>query len=46
MFALLLLTAAAPPFELQDGDRVVWIGSAVAEREQKYGYWETALLCH
>ena len=28
----------------KDGDRVVWIGSAVAEREQKYGYWETALL--
>ncbi|CAN5397982.1 hypothetical protein BH11PLA2_BH11PLA2_18500 [soil metagenome] len=47
MFALTLLafTAAANPVELKDGDRVVWIGSAIAEREQKYGHWETALLC-
>ena len=41
----LLLAPGATPFELKDGDRVVWIGSAIAEREQKYGYWETALLC-
>jgi lysophospholipase L1-like esterase len=32
------------PFELKDGDRVVWLGSTLVEREQKYGYWETALL--
>lgn len=32
------------PFELRDGDRLVWIGSTVVEREQRYGYWETALL--
>jgi lysophospholipase L1-like esterase len=42
---LLALAPAAAPFELKDGDRVVWIGSSIAEREQKYGYWETALLC-
>lgn len=41
---LVPLLLAAAPFELKDGDRVVWIGSAIAEREQKYGHWETALL--
>lgn len=47
-FALSLLAlapAAPPPFELKDGDRVAWIGNTVVEREQRYGYWETALLC-
>lgn len=34
---------AAEPLELKDGDRVVLIGSTVFEREQQYGYWETAL---
>jgi lysophospholipase L1-like esterase len=29
---------------LKDGDRVVWIGGTLVEREQRYGYWETALL--
>lgn len=47
-FAMLLGTPAADPqpkpFELKDGDRVVWIGSTLVEREQRYGYWETALL--
>jgi lysophospholipase L1-like esterase len=33
----------APKFELKDGDRVVWIGGTTVEREQRYGYWETAL---
>jgi lysophospholipase L1-like esterase len=33
----------APKFELKDGDRVVWIGGTLVEREQRYGYWETAL---
>jgi lysophospholipase L1-like esterase len=48
MFTLSLLafSLAQPsirPFEFKDGDRVVWIGSTIAEREQRYGYWETAL---
>jgi lysophospholipase L1-like esterase len=34
---------AAEPFKLNDGDRVVWIGNTLIEREQRYGYWETAL---
>jgi lysophospholipase L1-like esterase len=35
--------AAADAFALADGDRVVLIGSTLIEREQRYGYWETAL---
>jgi lysophospholipase L1-like esterase len=31
-------------FEFKDGDRIVWIGSTLVEREQRYGHWETALL--
>lgn len=34
---------AAEPFELKDGDRVVLVGGALIEREQRYGYWEAAL---
>jgi len=36
---------AGPPekFELRDGDRVVLLGNTLIEREQKYGYLETAL---
>jgi hypothetical protein len=30
-------------FELRDGDRVVLLGGTLIEREQRYGYWETAL---
>ncbi len=41
---LTVQTDAKKPFELKDGDRVVWIGSTLVEREQRYGYWETALL--
>jgi lysophospholipase L1-like esterase len=37
------LARAADPFELKDGDRVVFIGSTLIEREQRYGYWELAL---
>jgi hypothetical protein len=33
----------APKFELLDGDRVVFLGNTLIEREQKYGYWETML---
>src|SRR6476659_1950789 len=45
MFATLLAAAIAapPPLELRDGDRVVWIGNTLVEREQGYGYWETLL---
>jgi lysophospholipase L1-like esterase len=47
--ALVALSLAASseqpkPFEFKDGDRVVWIGNTLVEREQRYGYWETALL--
>ena len=34
---------AADKFQLRDGDRVVWLGSTLVEREQRYGYWEAAL---
>jgi lysophospholipase L1-like esterase len=40
----LLLAAPPAPFEFSDGDRVVWLGGTLVEREQRYGYWETALL--
>jgi lysophospholipase L1-like esterase len=46
--ALATLFCAQPatpkPTEFQDGDRIVSIGSTLVEREQRYGYWETALL--
>ncbi len=35
--------AKAAEFELKDGDKVVWLGSTLIEREQRYGYWETYL---
>ncbi|MDB5312556.1 MAG: GDSL-like Lipase/Acylhydrolase [Gemmataceae bacterium] len=35
--------ASPPKFEIKDGDRIVWIGSTLVEREQRYGYWEAAL---
>ncbi len=47
--ALLLFACAAPaqtpraPFELKDGDRVVLLGGTIIEREQKFGFLETAL---
>ena len=34
---------AAEGFTLHEGDRVVLVGSTLIEREQRYGYWETAL---
>jgi lysophospholipase L1-like esterase len=34
---------AAEKFKLVDGDRVVFLGNTLIEREQRYGYWETAL---
>ena len=46
-FLLLLLpltmVRAAEPFALKDGDQVVFVGNTLIEREQRYGYWETAL---
>jgi hypothetical protein len=44
--ALLMLAGAAgaaEPFALHDGDRVVLVGNTLIEREQRDGYWETAL---
>jgi lysophospholipase L1-like esterase len=45
LFALALSAPAAraEAFELKDGDRVVWLGSTLIEREQRYGWWELAL---
>ncbi|HTU92876.1 MAG TPA: SGNH/GDSL hydrolase family protein, partial [Gemmataceae bacterium] len=45
LFVLILVPTlrAAEVFTLRDGDRVVLIGSTLIEREQRYGYWETAL---
>jgi hypothetical protein len=46
VLATLICAQAADkkPFEFGDGDRIVWLGSTLVEREQRYGYWETALL--
>jgi hypothetical protein len=45
-FAAVLVGAdpAVKPFEFKDGDKIVWLGNTLVEREQRYGYWETALL--
>lgn len=48
---LLLLIGTVPSeaddidagFQLRDGDRVVLLGGTLIEREQRHGYWETAL---
>jgi lysophospholipase L1-like esterase len=45
VLSLLLATTAtrsAEPFALRDGDRVVFVGNTLIEREQRYAYWETA----
>src|SRR5271166_372563 len=36
-------SVGAARVELADGDRVVLVGNTLIEREQRYGYWETAL---
>jgi lysophospholipase L1-like esterase len=41
--ALAVAEPRADRFDIRDGDRIVWIGSTVVEREQRYGYWELAL---
>lgn len=46
LFALLCFPVWAfgdEKFEFKDGDRVVLIGNTLIEREQRYGYWETAI---
>src|SRR5581483_6140445 len=40
---IFLVSPALADEPLRDGDRVVLLGSTVIEREQRYGYWETAL---
>lgn len=44
VLALLVAADPAPQFSLKDGDRVVWLGGTLVEREQRYGHWEAALL--
>ena len=49
--SLLLITCAnltsqpntGASLQLKDGDRIVLVGATLIEREQRYGYWETAL---
>ena len=43
LFGLGAPLCAEEPFELKDGDRVVFLGNTLIEREQKYGYWELLL---
>jgi lysophospholipase L1-like esterase len=35
--------SAAPKLVLNNGDRVLWLGGTLIEREQIYGYWEAML---
>src|SRR4051794_36636452 len=42
----ILAGAAEAPLTLADGDRVVFLGNTLIEREQRSGYWETALVRH
>ncbi len=39
----LATTSHAAAFELRDGDRVVFLGNTLIEREQQTGHWETML---
>jgi lysophospholipase L1-like esterase len=34
----------AGPLQLHDGERIVLLGGTLIEREQRWGYWETALV--
>ena len=43
LIAMLFMLGATPPFTLNDGDRVVLIGSTLIEREQSFGSWELAM---
>ena len=37
--------SAAEKVKLNDGERIVWLGNTLVERDQAYGYWETVLTC-
>jgi lysophospholipase L1-like esterase len=37
------VSAFAAPFQFKPSDRVILIGGALIEREQRYGYWESVL---
>src|ERR1700704_2442432 len=41
--AAILSTHAAEPFEIKDGDRVLFLGDTLLEREGTYGYLETRM---
>lgn len=43
LFGLGAPLCAEEPIELKDGDRVVFLGNTLIEREQKYSYWELLL---
>jgi lysophospholipase L1-like esterase len=43
MLSFLLLSLAADPLPLAEGDRVAFLGGTFVEREQQSGHWETAL---
>ena len=43
LFALSTANAAPTPFELREGDRVVFLGDTLMEREQDYGWIELML---
>ena len=43
LLALCTTAIHAEEFAFKDGDRVVLLGSTLIEREQRYGYWESAL---
>ena len=38
------LAAGPPPFKPVDGDRIVFLGGTLVERDQSYGYFETMLV--
>ncbi len=42
--AIATTATAVEPFELKDGERVVFLGNTLIERDQLYGYLETALV--
>lgn len=43
LLLVLLLNSGAKPFELVDGDRVVFVGNTFFERDLRYNHLETAL---
>ena len=43
VFSTFCTAAEQSPFELKDGDRVVFLGDRLIEQAQKHGYLETAL---